>query len=609
MNLGWHFKPLDFGDVHAGALLHPLDSAASLPPEHLLAREAIQNSVDARRANEPVRVRFRRQSVGEDRLSNIGDLLGLLDEGGPIDRKDRGAGLGLGTDDFFDAQLDSSTNPQSVLYIEDYGTEGLGGPPTSRAWGDINSRYYRLVVGSGVQDDSDESRGGSFGFGKSVYWSSSNVNTVAFYSVFEPDDSTHGNHARFIVSGLYDTHDFNNAPFSGRAWFGVLGSEVPCSPLADQEAHEMASQLGFKVRSPRDMGTSVLIFGSELTLNGIRDGVENHWWPRIVDAGLVVELVENDSVLSPPNPREKKELKPYIRAYELASDQVQTEQDDAVVRSFSKHDGRSVGWCAIVPADRESFPEDEEHPHDLKPMYPNINEVALIRAPRMVVAYYELRLGPDVVGAFVADEQIDPVLKLSEPPDHTRWSADSPRLSINDKALLRNFNQRIDRVANVLRRKLHGDDSETTGTPRPLEELMGRLFESRKGGVSPPTLPPSSSNVTVRTDSRVESRGPGLARLRGRVQLECRESYDGPDFECNVSVRVEVLKHDTRRVDESLKVAVADYDNDLDLDITVPDQHACSVPIGMQRTAVIHFASAEYDDFALCQVVVETDEV
>lgn len=607
MNLGWHFKPLGFGDVHAGALLNPLAGPA-LPAEHLLAREAIQNSVDARRDEGPVKVRFRRETADVDRLESIGELLGLLDKDGPIDRKDRGADLGLGTDDFFDAQLDPSAYPQSVLYIEDYGTEGLGGPPTSSAWGDLNSRYYRLVVGSGVPDNSDELRGGSFGFGKSVYWSSSNVRTVAFYSVFEPSKATDGNHARFIVAGLYETHDFDDSTYSGRAWFGDLSSDVPCVPLADQDAHQMASDLGFEVRSPDDLGTSILILGSDLTIDNIREGVENHWWPRIVDGELVVEFVENDSVLPPPNPREKKELKPYINAYELALDQVRIEEEDAVVRPTSRHGGRPVGWCAVVPADRDSFPEEEEHPHHLKPMYPNINEVALIRAPRMVVTYYELRYGPDVVGAFVADDQIDPVFKLSEPPDHTSWSGDSHRLSGDDKAFVKNFNQRIDRIANVLRNKLRGDDADTDGSPRPLEELMGQLFSARGGGVNPPPPPPPLSNVTVQTDSRVESIRTGLARLRGLVQVRCRESYDGPDFECKVSVGVEVLKHDTRRVDEAVKITVAASTDDIDKDVPIAERHTRSVHVGRRRDAVIHFASAEFDDYALCQVVVDAEE-
>ena len=608
MNLGWHFKPLDFGDVHAGALLHPLDGSG-LPAEHLLAREAIQNSVDAGRDEGPVKVCFRRESADESRLESIGNLLGLLDEGGPIDRKNKGANLGLGTDDFFDAQLDPSINPQSVLYIEDYGTEGLSGPPTSSAWEDLNSRYYRLVVGSGVPDDSNELRGGSFGFGKSVYWSSSNVRTVAFYSVFAPDEATEGCHARFVVAGLYDTHNFDNRPYSGRAWFGDLSSDVPCAPLTDEDAHRMASRLGFKVRSLEDMGTSVLILGSELTLSEIRNGVENHWWPRIVDGGLVVELIDNDSALTPPNPHEKKELMPYIEAYQLALDQVRKDEDDAVVRPFTKHEGRSVGWCAVVSADRDLFHEEEELPHDLKPMFPYINEVALIRAPRMVVTYYELPGGPDVVGAFVADDQIDPVLKLSEPPTHTRWDGDSSRLSGSNKNFVKYFHRRIVGVVNALRRKLRGDDTETAGSPRPLEELMGRLFAARGGGVNPPPPPPPSSNVTVKTDSMVENRRTGLARVRGQVQVRSRESYVGPDFDCKVSVGVEVLKQDTRTIDEVLSVTVADSGAELDENPPVADPSPRLVRIGRQRDAVIHFASAEYDDYALCQVVVDTEEV
>lgn len=608
MNLGWHFKPLDFGDVHAPALLRPLDGV-NLLPEHLLAREAIQNSVDARSGNEPVQVHFRSESADDDRLSSIGDLLGLLDAGGPIDRKTKGANLGLGTDDFFDAQLDSTANPQSIVYIEDYGTEGLGGPPSSSEWESLNSRYYRLVVGSGVPDDSDESRGGSFGFGKSVYWSSSNVRTVAFYSVFEPNKATDGIHARFIVAGLYDTHNFENNRYSGRAWFGDLSSSIPCAPLADQEAHRMASRLGLKVRSADDLGTSVMILGSSLTIGDIRDGVENHWWPRIVDGGLVVELVEDGVVLPPPNPHEKKELKPYIKAYELALDQVRIDEDDAVARPSTKHEGRSVGWCAVVAADRDDYQVEEELPHDLKRMFPDINEVALIRSPRMVVSYYELPSGPDVVGAFVADDQIDPILKLSEPPDHTRWSGDSSRLSASNKHFVKHFHRRIIGVANALRRKLRGDEPIAAGSPRPLEELMGQLFSARRGGFNPPPPPPPSSKVTVKTDSRVESCRPGIARIRGQVQVRSHGSYDGPDFDCKVSVGVEVLKQDTRTVDEILGVTVADSVVELEENAPVADPIPRLIRVGRQRDAVIHFASAEYDDFALCQVVVDTEEV
>ena len=608
MNLGWHFEKIgEMGGAHDGAYRNPL-AGSGLLREHKLAREAIQNSVDARREDEVVRVRFSMERVDKDRLEVIGDTLHLLDPCGPVERSQDVADFGVGESDFFEAQIDSDGKSQGILYIDDYGTHGLGGPSTASKTGELTSRYYRLLLGFGVSDDSDQSRGGSFGFGKSVYWEASEVNTVAFYSVFRPDHSTQGAHARLIVSGLYSSHTYKGDPYTGRAWLGARESETFCAPLIDGDAHDMATQLGFNSRNRSDLGTSMMILGCDLKIDLIREGIQNYWWPRIVDGGLAVDLINDGTVVAPPNPRVVRELVPYIRAYEMAVGADDQDDDTGVVRRVSASRGREVGRCAVVPAEPDDFPDEDIRSHELKPMYPDINEVAYVRAPRMVVTYHELPTGPDVVGAFVADDDIDPVLKLAEPPDHTRWAGDSARISDSDKALVRGLDSRILRVVNRLRDRLRGETSDSSGSPRPLEELMGRLFGVRRGGIEPPPPPPPASNVTVSTDSRVEGYN-GLARLRGRVSVRCRDSYIGADFDCKVTVGVEILRQDTRTVDEKLSVTLLgagsgpSQSRDNDGDATR------LVRVGESKEVAIDFVSAEYDDYALCQVVVDTEEV
>lgn len=603
MKLGWHFEKIgEMGGAHDGAFRNPL-AGSGLLREHKLAREAIQNSVDARHPNEIVRVRFGLETLGADQLREIGQHLQLLDPSGPVERSWDVPDFGVNQADFFDAQVDSEGKSNSILFVEDYGTHGLGGPSTATRTSEMDSRYYRLILGFGVSDESEESRGGSFGFGKSVYWQSSEVNTVVFYSVFAPNEETEFAHARLIVSGLYSSHDYGGATYTGRAWLGVPQSPTYCGPLVDQAAHEMAERLGFQKRSQGELGTSMMILGCDLDIRKIREGIQNHWWPRMVDGDLDVELVDNGAPVSPPSPRKTKALAPYIQAYEKAQARTELNDESITVTEFRRSHGRKVGWCAIVPADRDEFPPEEDRPHSLKPMYPDINEVALIRSPRMVVAYHELRSGPDVVGAYVADDEIDPVLKLAEPPDHTRWAEDGGRLvTREDKTLVRGMDNRINRVVEELRKHLRGEVNEEPGSPKQLEQLMGRLFGARRGGDEPPPPPPIDSKVTISTDTQVEN-DTGMARIRGRAVVKCKEAYDHTEFDCKVTIRVDVLGQDTRTVDEALGVRV--YDPNTGLASGNPAQW---VRMGRGRVATFEFESDLYDDYLLCQVVVDTEE-
>lgn len=605
MNLGWHFKRLEFGDTHAGVLLRPL-SGSTLPPEHLLAREAIQNSVDARRKCERVKVSFRQESADSDRLTSIGGLLGLFDYGGPVDRKRNGADLGLGSNDFFDAQLDSSANPQSVLYIEDYGTSGLGGPSTNKEWGDLNSRYYRLVDGSGVLDDSDVSRGGSFGLGKSVYWSSSNAKTVAFYSVFEPSEQTDGTHARFIVAGLYNTHNFGGVPYSGRAWFGDLNSDVPCAPLTDQDAHHMASQLGFKARSPVDLGTSVLILGSNLTIGGIREGVENHWWPGIVDGDLKVELSDQGQVLHPPDPLASKRLAHYVRAYLRAEERVDIESETTVVEKFRKSGDREVGWCAVVEAETADFPIDDDNPHDDKHLYPNINGIAFIRSPRMVVCYHKLPASPmaqGVVGAYVADDDIDHILKLSEPSDHTGWSSTSQRLNSDQQVLVRGIPNRVRRTAQRLRDRIAGEQTDDLSSPRSLEQLMGRLLNTRKGGPSEVTSKPRDPfQVRTKKHRRWYTSGASIEVI---ASIGVRPTHDSDEVVCAVTLGAFILRDDTLANDNRVEVVNVRVNGEA-IDYLDPWNPHFDLSLSKGQPAEVQFTTSRFPEYAASRISIET---
>ena len=273
----------DMGGSHHGVYLNPLN-AAKFGTEVLLARESVQNSVDAYDGvSKAVKVRFTQETLGIESLSALAELLGLMDVGSPTDRSNRGIDLGLSEGNFLDAVLDPQHTTQRTLKIEDFGTEGLGGPLTGSS--DRDARFYRLLKGFGVEDHSSTSTGGTYGFGKRAYSRPSNANAVSFYSVFKPTIKTGGVHARLIVASLFHTHFFDGSQYVGRAWYGSRVSPTVCDPLVDGDAHKFAESLGFERRGPESRGASIMAFGSAINMDELRNGIEENWWPRMIDGG------------------------------------------------------------------------------------------------------------------------------------------------------------------------------------------------------------------------------------------------------------------------------------------------------------------------------------
>jgi hypothetical protein len=206
--------------------------------EELLVREALQNSVDAhhRDADYPVSVRIeRRLLTGEDKRSLV-EALDLTGE--PMERRSL---FDLPSENALET-IEDPDDPLPVLVVSDYHTCGLTGVWDGTGPGD---HFGRLVVHLGVDDKAEGSEisGGSFGFGKTVYGNASRVGIVAFYSVFHPTATTEGAHARFMATGLFEPHEFENRPYDGFAFLGEPDPTNPeeAVPVTDEAAHALAS--------------------------------------------------------------------------------------------------------------------------------------------------------------------------------------------------------------------------------------------------------------------------------------------------------------------------------------------------------------------------------
>jgi hypothetical protein len=513
----WLFeRHAQMGGANADAFRNTL-AGQGLEEEHLFIREAIQNSVDAALAD-GTRVNVRlvdRRLTGVDLDSFLSAL--RLDAAGNGPRSRRGV---LGTSEQPERGIDDVLRGGlRVLCIEDHGTVGLtGGERVSRPSRD--DRFRNLCLELGSTPPPEAGRGGTFGYGKSVYWVASKLWTVVLYSRFTP--AHQDTDARLMGVSWFRAHthpegsDAEENQFTGRAWLGeVDGDEA--RPLRGDEAHEFASRLGIAPRDEGDTGTSILILGCDVDLDNLREGVERWWWPRILTDKLAVEIVHADGSIRRPSPRHKPVLGRYIRAWDLLHASEIAGDNDAV-ESVTYH-SRELGCYAITSegSDSDAPYPDEDEDHVLS---------AMIREPGMVVHYAPgpvMSAGhPMCAGVFVANAELDITLAKSEPPGHNLWDWKSTR---RDRSLSDVERQRIELLYKKVRESAHAYlKTHREPPPQPpdrceeLERFLGRYLGHDRGRPPQPPRTPDPFRVWfLDGPSRVERNG--AVRVEARVRL------------------------------------------------------------------------------------------
>lgn len=482
-----------------------------------LAREVVQNSTDATdRSPQSSALTIRFRIVEYPRR-----VLQILDMGEDSDFAKRimGAGFGaLGLNP--DNAIVSRTGSIRALLIEDFGTRGLRGEP-----GDPDSDVYKLLFSLGMTDkDVSEGTGGSYGFGKSVLSRASKLNTVICYTVYR---SEAGICERVIGAAYLKSHSFGQKKWSGWAWFGASrpnAAEDQPIPVEGEQARRLAQQLRFTARHDGASGTTILLLDlvEDVDSEGLLQGLEKWWWPRLEEGLLDVEVVDEIAKATrKPEPRKHREVKHFIEAYRLAVGIIEPTGDhQRVTRARPIEIGNrkwNVGRCGFVRVS-EIEEQDEEWEPEL------LGRVALIRKPRMVVQYFEPRKRLDfgVAGAFVAHDDIDRFLKLSEPPNHDRWDPGTQRFrSESDRAVKQVVESVLDHIKRSYRE--FAQKSRPPRDPsrrlRELERLLGKMLRVPAGTIDKISPKPDPIHIRFCDGPRMEPDGSGRVRLKGSFEV------------------------------------------------------------------------------------------
>ncbi len=485
----WWFDPARAGTMRTSGLRSLLEGAHLTGPE-MFVREVTQNSVDARLdSNEPVRMRYSSYVLTPSQRLAMRDFLQgdgqIATRMGSFKGREQFSGDG----GFFEDER--SEKETRVLLVEDFGTKGLGGNIGEDGPDD---HFSRLVYFFG-QSHEEGATGGAFGFGKSVYSVASAIRTVIYYS--KPAGNLP---SRLTAVSLFPSHEHEGKRYTGYALCGVPGSDAsfPIEPIEGAAADALAQQLGMQARQEGETGTSLLVVDCDYAVEDLKEALEKWWWPRLVTTGpqgLIAVLSQDGRQLSEPNPVARTDLEQFVRAYQhfLDGRDDTTEAKSKVIRSTSR---KVIGKLTLRRIELDPVLIDEESWCT--------HTVALIRGPKLVVQYAPMgrRHMPPFVGAFIADEAMDPTFRRSENPAHDTWAPESNRLTEEERPLVRAVEKYAKQFARDFQTSFMAKPLGASSRLRALEDLLGQMFNrgQRVGRVPPGPDRPVSLRVRERRD-------------------------------------------------------------------------------------------------------------
>lgn len=334
-----------------------------------LARETIQNSLDAAVESGPIQVVFELRTVRTDDIPDVDTLRAVVTSALPEYRNHQGSAL-------LHAAADAlRRRALDVLRIGDYGTRGLEG---SERLEDSSSPLSALTRGSGVSS-SDGSRGGSFGIGSKAGLAASTVRTVFFNS--RTSSTSHD-----VFAGYSRQASFTDSQGIRRVASGYFRDRN----LTDDFSYLRGWQPFAPFEARGETGTDIYVIGyrgaeHDQRLHGIQRAVAKNFLAAIYRGRLVVTGVTDlgawtlsahtleDYLKNDPDLRRTvypflialQDPEPYIETHpELGEFQLFVNEDDSLDKSLwtwtmrqrlmsvtsYRHTGVSVPYAAVFVA-------------------------------------------------------------------------------------------------------------------------------------------------------------------------------------------------------------------------------------------------------------------
>ncbi|MFI8694701.1 hypothetical protein [Dietzia maris] len=423
-NIRWFPKPFTQGDMH-GQGVEKLLGRPDLEKMEVLVRETAQNSWDARGNSETIDFRLNLRQLSPESLNTLRSAV-FIESGGELG-------------------LDKLLSRQEVwaLEISDRGTVGLAG--TTRT--DLEpvdgepTNFIDFVYDLGAPKR-EGMTGGTYGYGKTISYSSSGVGTVLIWSRSQNGGKLEN---RLIGSAIGPSFSMSGRRYTGRHWWGdVLPNDERVEPIIGTHASDIAQKIFSETHEGETTGTSILIldpdFGEAWSDPSdqaalLAKFVQNHLWPKMIDSDVVPSRMNISVALNGmPVPIGDHESRKIRSAYAACLNEIRS------LQAGKKRDTESMLHLVSIERYKDTvghlcltrFPQDVRHladpsDDDLAPSSLRENRVALMRhEAELVVKYLDFPALPIEgfawVGVFKPVSRADAAFAAAEPPAHDEWN-------------------------------------------------------------------------------------------------------------------------------------------------------------------------------------------
>lgn len=382
-NIGWSF-PENNGGEERGLNNAGIETFSGRKMESL-AREIIQNSLDAREDNnKPVKVSFDLIQTSKTDIPQIRDYELIFSRCHDYWEKNEKANA------FFSTALQMLQQEHiPMLKISDYNTSGLTGAQLDRG-----GHFHSLIKSEGVSNKQG-GKGGSFGIGKNAPFATSAFRTV-YYSTYDIE----GVKAVQGVAKLVTHYSKENKTTQGTGYFGKLEGNKPILEL--EQFPNFIQNL-----NRTEHGTDIFVLGFcedeswEVTV--LRNIIEN----------FLFAIFKGDLEVSIGNLKVNADtLEAYIMEYLLNE-----KGYDAFYYYQSIKNGLHF---------KENFPKLGEVELYLIFKENAPKKIAMMRTTGMIIERYNPRSVPkEYAAVFVGNgDRVNDILRRMENPEHTAWEPD-----------------------------------------------------------------------------------------------------------------------------------------------------------------------------------------
>jgi hypothetical protein len=318
--------------------------------------------------------------------------------------------------------------------VSDRGTTGLGGPTRADVAHGENHDFVSFVRNIGEPRDT-ELGGGTYGFGKGIFYLVSKAGAVLLYTRCGTDD---GLQTRLIGCALWKSYvgqeDAEEKRYTGRHWWGDASSGI-VEPLTGQAADQAARRLGLRPFGADETGTTVVIIDPMLderepgeAAEYVADTIAWQLWPKMLVAEggqpsmrFSVRCDGREVVI--PDPEHMRPLDLFVAAYrELTAGEARTLE--------CRSPKRVLGRLGL--AKRVGLPVEASLASLTAGVEDLVHHVCLMRPAELVVTYHKGPKPPSELlsyaGVFRADAGMDDVYARAEPPTHDSWNPHSLQL-------------------------------------------------------------------------------------------------------------------------------------------------------------------------------------